>query len=179
MGEIYAAYDERLDRRVALKLVRHGSELTGRADQLLLREAQALAQVSHPNVVQIYEAGTHEGRLFIAMELIHGQTLTGWLRDAAQLPRPVRQRETLRRFIAAGRGLEAAHAAGVAHRDFKPDNVLVGEDGRVRVVDFGLARALGDQPELPEAVTEAAGEVSGEIDQGAAPVIPEDIGRGP
>jgi serine/threonine protein kinase/tetratricopeptide (TPR) repeat protein len=148
MGEIYAAYDERLDRRVALKLVRHGSDLTVQADALLLREAQALAQVSHPNVVQIYDAGTHEGRLFIAMELIRGQTLTGWLHDAAQLPRPVRQRETLRRFIAAGRGLEAAHTAGVAHRDFKPDNVLVGEDGRVCVADFGLARVLVDDPAL-------------------------------
>jgi len=148
MGEIYAAYDERLDRRVALKLVRHGSDLTVEADRLLLREAQALAQVSHPNVVQIYDAGTHEGRLFIAMELIRGQTLTGWLHDAAQLPRPVRQREILRRFIAAGRGLEAAHTAGVAHRDFKPDNVLVGEDGRVCVADFGLARVVVDDPTI-------------------------------
>jgi serine/threonine protein kinase len=146
MGEIYAAYDEQLDRRVALKLVRHGSELTIKADEMLLREAQALAQVSHPNVVQIYEAGTHAGRLFIAMELIRGQTLTRWLGEVAQLPRPQRQREILRMFIAAGRGLEAAHAAGVAHRDFKPDNVLVGDDGRVRVVDFGLARALDDHP---------------------------------
>jgi eukaryotic-like serine/threonine-protein kinase len=148
MGEIYAAYDERLDRRVALKLVRHGSDLTVEADELLLREAQALAQVSHPNVVQIYEAGAHEGRLFIAMELIRGQTLTRWLEDAAQIPRPHRKREILRRFIAAGRGLEAAHAAGVAHRDFKPDNVLVGEDGRVCVVDFGLARVLVDDATL-------------------------------
>jgi eukaryotic-like serine/threonine-protein kinase len=144
MGEIYAAYDEQLDRRVALKLVRHGSDLTVKADELLLREAQSLAQVSHPNVVQIYEAGTHEGRLFIAMELIRGQTLTRWLRDAGQVPRPQRRREILRQFIAAGRGLEAAHEAGVAHRDFKPDNVLVGDDGRVRVVDFGLARALDE-----------------------------------
>jgi len=144
MGEIFAAYDGQLDRRVALKLVRHRSEIALRADELLLREAQALAQVSHPNVVQIYEAGTHEGRLFIAMELIRGQTLTRWLRDAARLSRSQRQREILRRFIMAGRGLEAAHAAGVAHRDFKPDNVLVGADDRVRVVDFGLARALGE-----------------------------------
>jgi serine/threonine protein kinase/tetratricopeptide (TPR) repeat protein len=142
MGEIYAAYDDQLDRRVALKLVRHGSDLTAKADDLLLREAQALAQVSHSNVVHIYEVGTHDGRLFIAMELIRGQTLTRWLESAAQLPRPLRQREILRRFIAAGRGLEAAHAAGVAHRDFKPDNVVVGEDGRVCVVDFGLARVL-------------------------------------
>src|SRR5262245_38615902 len=142
MGEIYAAYDDRLDRAVALKLVRHGSDHTVKADELLLREAQALAQVSHPNVVQIYEAGTHGGRMFIAMELIRGGTLTSWLEDAAQLPRPHRQREVLRLFIAAGRGLEAAHSAGVAHRDFKPDNVLVGKDGRVCVVDFGLARVL-------------------------------------
>jgi serine/threonine protein kinase/tetratricopeptide (TPR) repeat protein len=143
MGEIYAAYDDQLDRKVALKLVRAGSSLTAKADDRLLREAQTLAQVSHPNVVQIYEAGTFNGRLFIAMELIRGKTLSRWLTEAGQVPRPVRMREILRQFIAAGRGLEAAHAAGVAHRDFKPDNVLVGDDGRVRVVDFGLARALG------------------------------------
>jgi len=114
MGEIYAAYDEQLDRKVALKLVRGGSPLTAKADERLLREAQTLAQVSHPNVVQVYEAGTYSGRLFIAMELIRGKTLSSWLKDVAQVPRPLRQREILRSFIAAGRGLEAAHAAGVA-----------------------------------------------------------------
>jgi serine/threonine protein kinase/tetratricopeptide (TPR) repeat protein len=145
MGEIYTAYDDQLDRKVALKLVRSGTEVTVKADERLLREAQTLAQVSHPNVVQIYEAGTYDGRLFIAMELIRGKTLSSWLKDVAQLPRPMRQREILRQFIAAGRGLEAAHAAGLAHRDFKPDNVLVGDDGRARVVDFGLARALVDE----------------------------------
>ncbi|TMQ11248.1 MAG: tetratricopeptide repeat protein [Deltaproteobacteria bacterium] len=144
MGEIYAAYDDRLDRRIALKLVRHGANIAA-PDELMLREAKALAQVNHPNVVQIYDAGTHDGRLFIAMELIRGQTLTRWLGEAAHLPRPYRRREILRRFISAGRGLEAAHAAGVAHRDFKPDNVLVGEDGRVCVVDFGLARVLDEE----------------------------------
>lgn len=137
MGEIYTALDEQLDRRVALKLVRHGLD-----DDLLLREAQALAQVSHPNVVQIYETGTHEGRSFIAMELVHGQTLTRWLAAASQMPRRQRQREILRRFIAAGRGLEAIHVAGVTHRDFKPDNVVVGNDGNVRVVDLGLASVV-------------------------------------
>jgi serine/threonine protein kinase/tetratricopeptide (TPR) repeat protein len=142
MGDIYAAYDEQLDRRLALKIVRHGASLTVKGDALLQREAQALAQVSHPNVVQVYDAGTHDGRLFIAMELVRGQTLTRWLESVARLPRAQRQREILQQFIAAGRGLEAAHAVGVAHRDFKPDNVLVGDDGRVRVVDFGLARAV-------------------------------------
>jgi serine/threonine protein kinase/tetratricopeptide (TPR) repeat protein len=146
MGEIYAAYDDQLDRKVALKLVK-GSAGHRKGDERLLREAQTLARLSHPNVVQVYEAGTYNGRLFIAMELIRGKTLTSWLQDAEQVPRAVRQREILRQFIAAGRGLEAAHAADLAHRDFKPDNVLVGDDGRVRVVDFGLARALMDEPE--------------------------------
>ncbi|HEX3763935.1 MAG TPA: serine/threonine-protein kinase [Kofleriaceae bacterium] len=174
MGEIYAAYDEQLDRKVALKLVRSGSPLTVKADERLLREAQTLAQVSHPNVVQIYEAGTYNGRLFIAMELVRGKTLTSWLGDAGQLPRAVRQREILRQFIAAGRGLEAAHAADVAHRDFKPDNVLVGDDGRVRVVDFGLARALGEEADAGSAAA------AGEIDAAAPPpVVPADIGSGP
>jgi serine/threonine protein kinase/tetratricopeptide (TPR) repeat protein len=142
MGEVYAAYDEQLDRKVALKLVRSNVNASARADERLLREARTLAQVSHPNVVQVYEAGVHEHGVFLAMEFIRGKTLTAWLESAAELPRRQRQNEILHRFIAAGRGLEAAHAAGLAHRDFKPDNVLVGEDGRVRVVDFGLARAV-------------------------------------
>ncbi|HMG20872.1 MAG TPA: serine/threonine-protein kinase, partial [Kofleriaceae bacterium] len=182
MGEIFAAYDDQLDRKVALKLVRGGSALTARADERLLREAQTLAQVSHPNVVQIYEAGTYSGRLFIAMELVRGKTLTSWLRDAAQLPRTMRQREILRQFIAAGHGLEAAHAAGVAHRDFKPDNVLVGDDGRVRVVDFGLARALVDQPvPVPGPAVDAGGEAeAADVDDDAAVprAIAPDFDRG-
>jgi serine/threonine protein kinase len=92
MGEIYAAYDEQLDRKVALKLVKGSTGPTAKADKRLLREAQTLAQVSHPNVVQIYEAGTYHGRVFIAMELIRGRTLSRWLTDAAQMPRAVRQR---------------------------------------------------------------------------------------
>ena len=144
MGEVHAAYDEQLDRKVALKLVRSDLNASTRADARLLREAQTLAQVSHPNVVQVYDAGIHEGSVYLAMEFIRGQTLTDWLEDTHELPRRDRQRAILRRFIAAGNGLVAAHAAGLAHRDFKPDNVLVGEDGRVRVVDFGLARAVAD-----------------------------------
>jgi serine/threonine protein kinase/tetratricopeptide (TPR) repeat protein len=142
MGEIYAAYDEQLDRKVALKLVRAGARSSTRADARLLREAQTLARLSHPNVVQVYEAGTYQNRVFIAMEFIHGVTLTGLLDRVADMPAALRRSEILRTFIAAGRGLEAAHRAGLAHRDFKPDNVLVGDDGRVRVVDFGLARAM-------------------------------------
>ncbi len=150
MGEVYAAYDEQLDRKVALKLVRSAVKDSTRAHERLLREAQTLAQLSHPNVVQVYEAGTHEGSVFIAMEFIRGRTLTAWLETTRELPRKQRQREILRQFIAAGRGLEAAHGAGLAHRDFKPDNVLVGDDGRVRVVDFGLARAVTDSALTPD-----------------------------
>ncbi len=144
MGEIFAAYDAQLDRKVALKLVRAGTRAATRADARLLREAQTLARLSHPNVVQVYEAGTYEDRVFIAMEFIHGVTLSRWLQSLADMPAGLRRREVLRIFVAAGRGLEAAHRAGLAHRDFKPDNALVGDDGRVRVVDFGLARAVGD-----------------------------------
>jgi len=184
MGEIYAAYDDQLDRKVAIKLVRGGSRLRVKADERLLREAQTLAQVSHPNVVQIYEAGAYNGRLFIAMELIRGKTLSTWLKDAAQVPRAVRLREILRQFIAAGRGLEAAHAAGLAHRDFKPDNVLVGDDGRVRVVDFGLARALVDEPDggpAPGQELEAAGDRGEPTVEEASPAGPiaADASHGP
>jgi serine/threonine protein kinase/tetratricopeptide (TPR) repeat protein len=177
MGEIYTAYDDQLDRKVALKLVRGGAEPSAKADERLLREAQTLAQVSHPNVVQIYEAGGYNGRLFIAMELIRGKTLSHWLKDAAQVPWPVRQREILRLFIAAGRGLEAAHAAGVAHRDFKPDNVLVGDDGRVRVVDFGLARALGEHAEHVDPAAPPPSSSGPQGDAAANPALPVDPAR--
>ncbi|WP_428264806.1 protein kinase domain-containing protein [Haliangium sp.] len=145
MGEVYSAYDAQLDRKVALKLVRAEAKQNARADARLLREAQTLAQLSHPHVVQVYEAGTYDGGVFVAMEFIRGKTLTQWIGELdPELSRTQRRREVLRQFIAAGRGLEAAHAAGLAHRDFKPDNVLCGDDGRVRVVDFGLARAVAD-----------------------------------
>ncbi|MEZ4450291.1 MAG: protein kinase [Nannocystaceae bacterium] len=174
MGTVYAAHDPILDREVAVKLLER-DDRPGRLDRLL-REAQAMAKLSHPNVAQVYEAGTHEGQVFIAMELIHGETLRVWIEApprasargpatpaSAATPRapatastasgPVTPAhlsipEIIERFVAAGRGLEAAHAAGVVHRDFKPDNVLVGADGRVVVVDFGVAR-LGRPLAMP------------------------------
>ncbi|MBL9103251.1 MAG: serine/threonine protein kinase [Myxococcales bacterium] len=134
MGAVYAAYDEALDREVAVKLM-HRDDDHPRRDERLLREAQAMAKLSHPNVAQVYEAGLHGGHVYIAMELIDGVTLRRWL-DAAERP----WQAIVATFVAAGRGLQAAHRAGVVHRDFKPDNVLVGADGRVVVVDFGVAR---------------------------------------
>ncbi|MCC6559586.1 MAG: serine/threonine protein kinase [Polyangiaceae bacterium] len=151
MGVVYAAYDPELDRRVALKLLRR--VLIGRSQDLrsrMMREAQALARLSHPNVVAVHDAGTFRGSVFLAMELIDGVTLGQWL---SQRARP--WREVVETFAKAGRGLAAAHAAGFVHRDFKPANVLVSEDGRVRVVDFGLVRA--GSPEEDEG--DPAGEV--------------------
>lgn len=143
MGVVYAAYDPELDRKVALKLLRQ--DRTGGPDRLrLLREAQAIARLSHPNVIQVYDAGTFGDQVFVAMELVEGRTLRRWLEEA-----PRSWREVAALFLVAGRGLAAAHAAGLVHRDFKPDNVLLGEDGRVRVVDFGLARPVAREDELP------------------------------
>ncbi|MCP3063348.1 protein kinase [Myxococcus sp. K38C18041901] len=136
MGVVYAAEDPRLGRKVAVKLLRpmgEGVEAESRAR--LLREAQAMARLSHPNVLPIFELGSAEGRDFLAMEWVEGPTLAGWLREKE---RP--WREVLEMFHAAGQGLVAAHQRGLVHRDFKPANVLVGRDGRPRVTDFGLAR---------------------------------------
>jgi serine/threonine-protein kinase len=135
MGVVYAGYDPELDRKVALKILRR--EVAAR--EWLLREGQALARLSHPNVVGIHEVGEHDGHVFLAMEFVEGQTLTRWLEKK---PQPL---EILRVFAQAGRGLIAAHAAGLVHRDFKPDNVLIGKDGRVRVGDFGIATQAGRQ----------------------------------
>jgi hypothetical protein len=141
MGVVYAAYDPELDRRVALKLLSPGRSGGEPGRLRLLREAQALARLAHPNVVTVHDAGTFGERVFVALELVEGETLRRWLRAE---PRP--WREVLARFLPAGRGLAAAHAAGLVHRDFKPENVLLGQDGRVRVADFGLAKAL-EEPE--------------------------------
>lgn len=142
MGEVYAAYDSDLDRKVAIKLVRGEMGAGKHANDRLFREAQILARLSHPNVVQVYEAGYSTGRVFIAMEYIRGTTLTEWLQRRTEMPVGSRQRAVIQKFLAAGRGLQAAHRLDLAHRDFKPDNVLVSDDGRLRLVDFGLAHMI-------------------------------------
>ncbi len=166
MGVVYAAYDPQLDRKVALKLLlpelaqqssaaesdqrgQHGEEqspsgsATDAASARLLREAQALARLDHPNVVTVHDVGAHQGRVFIAMEFVRGKTLKAYLREHKR-----GWREVLDYLLAAAHGLAAAHSVNLVHRDFKPDNVMVGDDGRVRVMDFGLARAerLGPDP---------------------------------
>ncbi|MEM7154617.1 MAG: tetratricopeptide repeat protein [Myxococcota bacterium] len=139
MGEVYAAYDPELDRKVALKRLR--AENSGpKATSRLRREAQALARLTHPNVVAVHDVGTHAGQVFVAMEYVEGETLKAWLK---RHPLERRDRATVLEMLAqAGAGLLAAHEQGLMHRDFKPSNVLVGRDGRVRVLDFGLARPV-------------------------------------
>jgi tetratricopeptide (TPR) repeat protein len=137
MGVVHSAYDTELDRKVALKLLRPGAADEAEPTARMLREAKALAQVAHPNVVNVFDAGPHGALVFVAMEFVEGRTLGAWLREER---RP--WREVLAKFVDAGRGLAAVHAANLVHRDFKPDNVLLGSDGRVRITDFGLARAL-------------------------------------
>jgi eukaryotic-like serine/threonine-protein kinase len=139
MGIVYAAYDPELDRKVAIKLLRPG-RAGAEAGARLLREAQAMARLSHPNVLAVHDVGTFGDQVFVAMELVDGADLRQWL---AASPRS--EREVLDVFLKAGRGLAAAHAAGLVHLDFKPANVLVGRDGRVRVADFGLAQAEGGE----------------------------------
>ncbi|MFY2563519.1 protein kinase domain-containing protein [Corallococcus terminator] len=150
MGVVYSARDPELDRRVALKILRFDTIQPARlaeAQGRLLREAQATARVVHPNVVAIHDFGRVDERVFLAMEFVEGTTLGARMR-AGRMP----WREVLGLFLQAGQGLAAAHAAGLVHRDFKPDNVLIDKAGRVRITDFGLARILdegGDEPPKP------------------------------
>jgi tetratricopeptide (TPR) repeat protein/predicted Ser/Thr protein kinase len=152
MGEVYTAYDPELDRRIALKILHRGDDASDdRNRSRLLREAKAIAKLRHPNVVVVHDAGTIDERVFLAMEHIDGQTLAAWLAE-----RPRQRGEILDIFRAAGRGLAAAHAAGLVHRDFKPQNVMVGRDGDVRVMDFGLAQAIDAEPEAAESAPPVA-----------------------
>ena len=142
---VVAAYDAVLDRRIAIKLLRAGDTA---GDAALIQEAQAMARLAHPHVVTVHEAGVADGRVYLAMEFVAGGTLRAWLAE------PRTWREIRDRFVEAGRGLAAAHDAGLVHRDFKPDNVLIGRDGHARVTDFGLVRAL------PVAPDDAAGDTT-------------------
>ena len=134
MGIVVQAHDPKLGRTVALKLLR--TRTCSAARTRLFREAQALARLHHPNVVAVYDVDAHDGDTFVAMEFVDGRPLDRWLRARARS-----WSEIVRVFVQAGRGLAAAHAEGIVHRDFKPGNVIVGMDGRARVVDFGLACA--------------------------------------
>ena len=146
MGVVYAAHDPELDRPVAVKLLHAralGDSHATDARVRLMREAQAVAKISHPNVIAVHDIGTWKpdgdgdapGQVFVAMELVDGWNLRQWCAE-----RPRAWREVLRAYLAAGRGIEAAHAVGLVHRDIKPDNILIGRDGRIRVTDFGMAR---------------------------------------
>ncbi|MGB1275283.1 MAG: protein kinase domain-containing protein, partial [Nannocystaceae bacterium] len=144
-GRVYLAYDTELDRRVALKQLLRRSQ----ADEaLLIREAQLLAQLRHPNIVNVHDmtevtASGGRPRLCIIMEYVEGVTLRTWLAEE----KPTNA-EILRVLCAAGRGLAAAHAAGIIHRDFKPENVILDADGQARVLDFGLSQGPGKEPDL-------------------------------
>jgi eukaryotic-like serine/threonine-protein kinase len=174
MGEVYAAYDPELDRKIAIKLLRaRGDAADGKTR--LLREAQAIAKLQHPNVVVVYDVGTFGESVFIAMEFVEGRTVGGWL-SAGQRTR----REILDVYLGAGRGLAAAHAAGLVHRDFKPDNVMVTNDGQVRVMDFGLARPVGEAPEasLPSPAGVTGSDVADTFDPALDPDATMDLRRG-
>jgi tetratricopeptide (TPR) repeat protein len=140
MGIVHAAWDPELDRRIAIKLLRSdlGERASDQARQRLIREGRAIAKLAHPNVVAVHDVGDFEDGVFIAMEYVDGGTLASW-RGGGRSPD-----EVISAFEQAARGIAAAHAAGLVHRDVKPSNILVGSDGRVRVVDFGLARPHGD-----------------------------------
>ena len=141
MGVVYLARDDELERELAIKLL---PESGGDAERLR-REAKAMAKLSHPNIGGVYDVGTHEGSVYVAMEYVSGRTLRQWMKDRPD------SATVLEVYRQAALGLAAAHEVGLVHRDFKPDNAMLGFDGRVRVLDFGLARADGLPPEEGDA----------------------------
>ena len=151
MGQVFAAWDPQLDRKVALKLLKSAAS-SDEHQARLLREAQTLARLSHPNVVTVFDVGRWESQRFMALEFVDGGSVRDWLKAQSRGAADV-----VRVFVQAGRGLAAAHQAGVVHRDFKPDNVLVRADGRAQVTDFGLASEsvgrVGDGPVLEPGVS--------------------------
>ncbi|MEX1364620.1 MAG: serine/threonine-protein kinase [Nannocystaceae bacterium] len=160
MGVVFEAHDPLLDRRIALKVV-HPGRRSPRAQQRLLREAQALAQVRHPNVVTVNDVGAEGDLVYVAMEFVEGRTFAQWLAEQARSADEVLQ--LLRR---AGEGLVAVHDGGLVHRDFKPDNVLVTDEGRVLVADLGIAQAADEYSLVPPQVLDTAEpEVDGPHDE--------------
>jgi serine/threonine protein kinase len=163
MSIVYVAYDPQLDRRVALKVVR-GAKLSQAHRARLHREAQALARPSHPAVVTVFDVGDLDDDTFVAMELIDGMSLREWIKT------PRTWREVVRVIVAAARGLAAAHAAGIVHRDIKPDNIVLATNGSVKLVDFGLARDLGDRSvETGEFPSDDLDLAAGSYDSGSHP----------
>jgi serine/threonine protein kinase/formylglycine-generating enzyme required for sulfatase activity len=144
MGVVYGAYDPELDRKIAIKILRahEGKSDRTRRQERLVREAKAMAKLSHPNVGAIYDVGVHGDQVFLAMEFLSGGTLRDWI-TAKKRP----WREIVKMFIEVGKGLAGAHAEGLIHRDFKPDNVLIDKNGEPKVVDFGLVRLTGAAPD--------------------------------
>lgn len=145
MGSVYVAFDPLLNRKIAIKILRI-SEETGELDapiarSRMLREAQAMAMCGHPNLVQVFDVGTYDNDVFIAMEFVEGVTLREWL-DTHD---PTDWRTILKKYLDAARGIAAAHSRNLIHRDFKPENVMVDKDGHVRVMDFGLTRHTGGE----------------------------------
>ncbi len=170
MGSVYGAWDRELERRVAIKVLHSENR------ERFLREAKALARLSHPNIVTVYDVETANGVDFIAMELVEGMSLRHWLLRGRRPWRAI-----LDAFLDAGRGLAAVHDGGMVHRDFKPDNVLVGADGTVRIADFGLARAVTSAPQADRPGTSVSdggagtpGYVAPEQRRGAPPDVRAD-----
>ena len=175
MGVVWEAIDPELGRGVAVKVMRESRAGSVRLAERMRREAQALARLSHPNVVSVFDVGLDAGELYIVMQLIAGQTLDEAVRDKS-LP------EILALFVGAGRGLAAAHKAGIVHRDFKPTNVLVDSDGVAKVTDFGLARRSDDSSEGAATESGEGGDASltrGDLVGTPAYMAPEQFLRGP
>jgi eukaryotic-like serine/threonine-protein kinase len=165
MGTVYLARDQTLGRDVALKLHRAGS-----GNDRLHREAIAMAKLAHPNVVTVFEIGSVDDRMYVAMEYVRGETLRDWLTSSKR-----KWRDIIAMLVQAGAGLAAAHTAGLIHRDFKPENVLVGEDGRPRVSDFGLARHGASRDDKPSGMLSGAMTQSGAILGTPAYMSPEQL----
>ncbi|WP_181233933.1 serine/threonine-protein kinase [Enhygromyxa salina] len=162
MGIVHAAYDTELDRRVAIKLVHEHAADDPRQRRRIQAEARALARLNHPNVVQIHDVGEHDDRVYLAMEYVIGQPLRAWQTE------PRTWTEIIAVYLQCGEGLRAAHLAGLIHRDFKPDNAILGEDGRVRVLDFGLAQVDDEGSEGTPRIVGTPGYMAPELFSGHA-----------